>query len=48
MTGSKVEKALKTIKFLEEKEQSKSDSSYWDNLIYNDDDPERQRNYDYD
>lgn len=48
MTGSKIEKALKIIKFLEEKEQSKSDSDYWDNLIWNDDDVERQRNYDYD
>lgn len=48
MTGSKVEKALKLIKFLEEKEKSKSDSDYWNNLIWNDDDPERKRNYDYD
>jgi hypothetical protein len=45
---SKVEKALKIIKFLEEKENDKAMSSYYDNLIWNDDDPERQRNYDYD
>lgn len=46
MTGSKIEKALKIIKFLEEKEKSKSDSSYWDTLIFGDLDDNIGEEYD--
>lgn len=45
---SKVEKALKLIKFLEDKETDKAMSSYWDSLIWDDDDIERIRSYDND
>jgi hypothetical protein len=43
---SEMEDYLNRLKFLNEKREDIFTKNYWDNLIYNDDDPERPRSYD--
>jgi hypothetical protein len=46
-TENKIDEYRKKQKFIDDKLQSISDSSWWDSMIY-EDDPERIRSYDND